>query len=205
MYKSWQLRHATVRDSINCGIARPGIYLKKNNFNFVNPHAAILKTPVWGLLASTALRCVTLFNHMNSGAPYSAIHMYILLKLMISCVGVPELLWSRFNTYNNQRMLYKISQIFCQYIMANFPVPSLPPCIHCVGNLSPAMGAENQVGIGLSYRPASLFSLATRFQTRFLESIPRPIAGLKFSTLFAVQCPCNFAGVFTYIRGGLET
>jgi hypothetical protein len=45
------------------------------------------------------------------------------------------------------------------------------------------MGARNQVGIGLSYRPASLCSLATQFQTRFLESIPRPIAGLKFSTL----------------------
>ncbi len=52
-----------------------------------------------------------------------------------------------------------------------------------VGNFSPAMGARNQVGIGLSYRPASLCSLATQFQTRFLESIPRPIAGLKFSTL----------------------
>ncbi len=36
----------------------------------------------------------------------------------------------------------------------------------CVGNFSPAMGARNQVGIGLSYRPASLCSLATRFQTR---------------------------------------
>jgi hypothetical protein len=45
------------------------------------------------------------------------------------------------------------------------------------------MGARNQVGIGLSYRPASLCSLATRFQTRFLELIPLPIAGLKFSTL----------------------
>jgi hypothetical protein len=32
------------------------------------------------------------------------------------------------------------------------------------------MGARNQVGIGLSYRPASLYSLATQFQTRFLES-----------------------------------
>jgi hypothetical protein len=51
-----------------------------------------------------------------------------------------------------------------------------------VGNLSPAMGARNQVGIGL-YRPASLCSLATQFQTRFQELIPRPIAGLKFSTL----------------------
>ena len=86
MYKSWLSRHATVRNSIYCGIARPGVYLKKINFNFVNPHAAILKTPVWGLPASTALRCVTLFN---SGAPYSAIYVYILLKLMISCVGVP--------------------------------------------------------------------------------------------------------------------
>jgi hypothetical protein len=41
-----------------------------------------------------------------------------------------------------------------------------------VGNLGPAMGARNQVGIGLSYRPASLCSFATQFQTRFLESIP---------------------------------
>ncbi len=53
----------------------------------------------------------------------------------------------------------------------------------CVGNFSPAMGARNQVGIGFSYRPASLCSLAIQFQTRFLESIPRPIAGLKFLTL----------------------
>jgi hypothetical protein len=45
------------------------------------------------------------------------------------------------------------------------------------------MRARNQVGIGLSYRTASLSSWATQFQTRFLESIPRPIAGLKFSTL----------------------
>jgi hypothetical protein len=50
------------------------------------------------------------------------------------------------------------------------------------GKLRPAMGARNQVGIGLSYRPASLFSLATSFQTRFLESIHRPIAGLKIPT-----------------------
>ncbi len=53
-----------------------------------------------------------------------------------------------------------------------------------VGNFSPAMGARNQVGIGLSYLPVSLCSLVTQFQTRFLESIPRPIAGLKFSTQF---------------------
>ncbi len=45
------------------------------------------------------------------------------------------------------------------------------------------MGARNQVGIGLSSRPASLRILATQFQTRFQESIPRPIAGLKFPTL----------------------
>jgi hypothetical protein len=51
-----------------------------------------------------------------------------------------------------------------------------------VGNLSPAMGARNQVCIRLSYRPASLCSMATQFQTRFLKSIPRPIAGLKFPT-----------------------
>jgi hypothetical protein len=48
------------------------------------------------------------------------------------------------------------------------------------------MGARNQVGIGLSYRPAiSLCSLATQFQTRFLESIPRPIAGRKFPTQYS--------------------
>jgi hypothetical protein len=57
---------------IYCGIARPGVY-KKNHFNFVNPHAAILKTPVWGLPASTAGRCVALFNHINAVVPYSAI------------------------------------------------------------------------------------------------------------------------------------
>ncbi len=59
----------------------------------------------------------------------------------------------------------------------------------CAGNLSPAMGARNQVGIGLSYRPASLCSLATQFRTRFLESIPRPTVGLKFSTLGCFLVP----------------
>ncbi len=44
---------------------------------------------------------------------------------------------------------------------------------------SPAMGARYQIGIWLSYRTASQCSLATQCQTRFLESIPRPIAGLK--------------------------
>ncbi len=43
---------------------------------------------------------------------------------------------------------------------------------------SSTMGARNQVGIGLSYRTASLSSLPSEFQTRFLELIPRPIAGL---------------------------
>jgi hypothetical protein len=42
------------------------------------------------------------------------------------------------------------------------------------------MGARNQVGIGLLYRPAILRSLATQFQTRFLESTPRPIGNLSF-------------------------
>jgi hypothetical protein len=56
-----------------------------------------------------------------------------------------------------------------------------------VANFSPATGARNQEGIWLSYRPASLCSLPTQFQTRFLESIPRPIAGLKFSN----QCGCG--------------
>jgi hypothetical protein len=56
------------------------------------------------------------------------------------------------------------------------------------------MGARNQVGIGLSYRPASLCSLASQLQTRFLESIPRPIAGLKFPTV-----------TFTAAGGGGET
>jgi hypothetical protein len=57
----------------------------------------------------------------------------------------------------------------------------------CVGNLSLAMGVRNQVGIWLPYRPVSLCSLATQFQTRFLESIPRPIAGLKLSSLSILQ------------------
>jgi hypothetical protein len=92
MYKSWLLRHVTVRISIYCGIARPGVYLKKIHFNFVNPHAAILNTPVWGLPALTAQRRIALFNHINAGAPYSAIHVNISLELMILCVGVPGFL-----------------------------------------------------------------------------------------------------------------
>jgi hypothetical protein len=60
------------------------------------------------------------------------------------------------------------------------------PVHNSVGHSSPAMGARNQVGIGL-YRPASLCRLSTKFQTRFLESIPRPIEGLKFPTLNSVK------------------
>ncbi len=45
-----------------------------------------------------------------------------------------------------------------------------------VGNLR---GTRNQVGIVLLYRPSSLCSFATQFQTRFLESIPRPISGTE--------------------------
>jgi hypothetical protein len=62
-----------------------------------------------------------------------------------------------------------------------------------VGNLSPApVGARNQVGIRLSYRPASLCSMATQFQTRVLELIPRPIAGLKFPTHYDTPIPTRF-------------
>ncbi len=60
-------------------------------------------------------------------------------------------------------------------------------CDDCVGNFSPAMEDRNQVGIGLSYRPASLSSLATQFQTRFLESIPCPIGGLKCLVTFGIS------------------
>ncbi len=38
---------------------------------------------------------------------------------------------------------------------------------------SHSMAARNQVGIGMSYRHASICSLATKFQTRFLKSTPR--------------------------------
>ncbi len=40
------------------------------------------------------------------------------------------------------------------------PIPLERNVFNCVGNLIPAMGARNHVGIGLSYRPASLCSLA---------------------------------------------
>jgi hypothetical protein len=71
----------------------------------------------------------------------------------------------------------------------------------CVGNFSPALEARNQVGIGLSYRPASQCSLDTQFQTRFLESTPRPIARLKFSPL-APSLPLSFLYGIKYVEWG---
>ncbi len=137
MYKSWQSRHATVRNSNYCGLARPGVYLKKIHFNLVHPLAAILKTPVWGLPASTARRCVALSNHINAGAPYSAIHVNILLKLMILCVGVPG---------SSDRGLTHIIITVCCLKVPRFVVitfwrifqayPSLHPCVYCSCNFA---------------------------------------------------------------------
>jgi hypothetical protein len=45
--------------------------------------------------------------------------------------------------------------------------------------LHPAMGARNQVGIELSYRPASLCSFASQFQT-LPETDSSPHSGTKF-------------------------
>jgi hypothetical protein len=53
-----------------------------------------------------------------------------------------------------------------------FPLPVFAWATYAT---SVGIGAKNQVGMGLSYRPASPYSLATQFQARFLESIPRPI------------------------------
>jgi hypothetical protein len=68
----------------------------------------------------------------------------------------------------------------------------LSPLTEAKARIDPAMGARNQVDIGLSYRPANLCSLATQFQTRFLESIPRPIAERKFSTRLWSKDQCDF-------------
>jgi hypothetical protein len=46
--------------------------------------------------------------------------------------------------------------------------------------LSPSMGAKNQVVIWLSYRPASLCSLATQFQTRSWNRFLAPYRDLSF-------------------------
>jgi hypothetical protein len=58
----------------------------------------------------------------------------------------------------------KPEPIFVNIYIAQESIPRnqlRQPMVSSVGNLSPAMGARNQVGIGLSYRPASLCSLAT--------------------------------------------
>jgi hypothetical protein len=52
--------------------------------------------------------------------------------------------------------------------------PAYGAILFSAGNLRPAMGARNQVGIGLSYRPASLCSLAPQFQTRFWNRFLAP-------------------------------
>ncbi len=91
-----------------------GIFFKNFILTLLNPMPRFLNPGV-GIAGINSTGCVTVFNHMNAGAPYSAIYVYIFLKLMILCVGVPEFLWLRFNTYNNHPMLFKISQIFCQY------------------------------------------------------------------------------------------
>jgi hypothetical protein len=78
---------------------------------------------------------------------------------------------------------------------------------HTWAPLSPAMGARNQVGIGLSSRPASLCSLATHFQTQFLESIPRPKAGLKFPTQAlksAVDCMLRYSYKLALISSSIH-
>jgi hypothetical protein len=98
----------------------------------------------------------------------------------------------------------------------NFNEPIPPGCVACVGNLCPAMSARNQVGKGMSYRPASLCSLPTQFQTRFLELIPLPIVVLKFSTLagrydnpiptrFLAPIDClKISALYTDIKGTVQ-
>jgi hypothetical protein len=55
---------------------------------------------------------------------------------------------------NGPLLFYSLYVITCNEDISIFPPPN------SVGNLSPAMGARDHVGIGLSYRPASLCSLA---------------------------------------------
>ncbi len=66
------------------------------------------------------------------------------------------------------------------------------------------MGARNQVGLGLSYQHASLCSLATQFQTRFLESIPRPIAGLKIPTQYTIHILNTKHFIVVFALGGWQ-
>jgi hypothetical protein len=47
-----------------------------------------------------------------------------------------------------------------------------------VGNLSPAVGARNPLGIDCRTGPPAYIAWLLNSRTRFLESIPRPIAGL---------------------------
>ncbi len=63
-------------------------------------------------------------------------------------------------------------------------------------NLSRAMGTigTKQAQGCRTGPPAYVCSLATQFQTRFLEPIPRPIAGLKFSTQGYRSCPPGYKG-----------
>jgi hypothetical protein len=68
-------------------------------------------------------------------------------------------------------MLYILKNVHHPYPLHEaqcFLLFQLPNFFSSVGNFSPAMGA----------RPASQCSLATQFQTRFMELIPRPIAVL---------------------------
>jgi hypothetical protein len=61
---------------------------------------------VWGLPASTAGRCVTLFNHMNDSAPYSAIYLYIVAMSTISKRSKTKLpAWHFFNIKAKQTWL----------------------------------------------------------------------------------------------------
>ncbi len=56
--------------------------------------------------------------------------------------------------------------------------------VYCVGNFSPTYGGQepSRHRVVVPARQP-MYSLATQFQTQILELIPRPIAGLKFSSL----------------------
>ncbi len=77
--------------------------------------------------ASTALRCVTLFNHMNSGAPYSAIYVYILLKLLISYVGACRDYCDRGLTHIIINVCCIIFRRFLSIYYGGFSSPTPPP------------------------------------------------------------------------------
>ncbi len=82
-----------------------------------------------------------------------------------------------------------IMRVYC--CPTTFSLTSPPPPLPKLN----VQEARNQVGIGLSYWPASLCSLATQFQTQFLELIPCPIAGLKFSAQYIQTRQCVAVGV----------